>query len=151
MKRYCLTKNFAENLKSADVTPIFKKEDKTFAENYRPVSVLPIVFKILERMMQKQITEYIGKFLSRFLCGYGKGFSAHALLSLIERWRLCLDKQIFAGGLLMDLSKAFGTINHQLLIAKLHAYGFSMEALEVILSYLQESWQRLKNNKTFNS
>ena len=48
-----------------------------------------------------------------------------------------MDKQGFAG---MDLSKAFDTINHELFIAKLHAYGFSIEALEVLLSYLQERW-----------
>ena len=147
-----LNKNFPENIKLADVTPIFKKKDKTFVENYRPVSVLPTVSKIFERIMQKQITDYIGKFLSPFLCGYRKGFSTqYALLSLIERWRLCLDKQGFAGALLMDLSKAFDTINHELLIAKLHAYGFSIEALKVLLSYLQERWQRVKINTTFSS
>ena len=106
-----LDKNFPENLKLADVTPTFKKKDKTFVENYRPASVLPTVSKIFERIMQKQITDYIGKFISPFLCGYRKGFSTqYALLSLIERWRLCLDKQGFAGALLMDLSKAFDTI-----------------------------------------
>ena len=111
-----LNKNFPENRKLADVTRIFKKKDKTFVENYRPASVLPTVSKIFERIMQKQITDYIGKFLSPFLCGYRKGFSTqYALLSLIERWRLCLDKQGFAGALLMDLSKAFDTINHELL------------------------------------
>ena len=58
--------------------------------------------------MPKQITDYIGLYLSAFLCGYRKGFSTqYALLPLIERWRLCLDKQGFAGALLMDLSKAF--------------------------------------------
>ena len=83
--------------------------------------------------MQKQITDYIGKFISLFLCGYRKGFSTHyALLSLIERWRLCLDKQGFAVALLMNLSKAFDTINHELFTAKLHAYGFFIEALEVL-------------------
>ena len=95
-----LNKNFPENLKLADVTPIFKKKDKTFVENYRPVSVLPTVSKIFERIMQKQITDYIGTFLSPFRCGYRKGFSSqYALLSLIERWRLCLDKQALAGTL----------------------------------------------------
>ena len=51
----------------------------------------------------------------------------------------------------MDLSKAFDTINHELLIAKLHAYGFSTDALEVLLSYLQDRWQRVKINTTFSS
>ena len=128
-----LNKNFPENLKLANVKPIFKKKDKSFVENYRPVSVLPTVSKIFERIMQKQITDYIGKFISPFLCGYRKGFSTqYALLSLIERWRLCLDKEGFAGALLIDLLKAFDTINHELLIAKLHAYGFSIKALEVL-------------------
>ena len=51
----------------------------------------------------------------------------------------------------MDLSKAFDTINHELLIAKLHAYGFSTDVLEVLLSYLQDRWQRVKINTTFSS
>ena len=70
-----LDKNFPENLKLADVTPTFKKKDKTFVENYRPASVLPTVSKIFERIMRKQITDHIGKFLFSFLCGYRKGFS----------------------------------------------------------------------------
>ena len=73
------------------------------------------------------------------------------LLTLMERWKFFLDKQDFAGALLMDLSKAFDTINHELLIAKLHAYGFSTDALEVLLSYLQDRWQRVKINTTFSS
>ena len=102
--------------------------------------------------MQKQVSDYIGKFLSPFLCGYREGFSTqYALLTLIERWKFCLDKQGFAGALLMDLSKAFDTINHKLLIAKLHTYGFSIDALQVLLSYLQDSWQRVKINTTFSS
>ena len=68
------------------MSPVFKKKDKTFVENYRPVSVLPTVSKIFERIMQKQISDYIGKFLSPFLCRYRKGFSTkYALLTLIER------------------------------------------------------------------
>ena len=146
-----LNKNFPENLKLADVTPIFKKKDKTFVENYRPVSVLPTVSKIFERIMQKQITDYIGKFLSPLLCVYRKRFSTqYTLLSLIERLRLSLDKQGFAGALLMDLSKTLNSLNHELLIATLHAYGFSIEALEVLLSYLQERWPRVKINATFS-
>ena len=123
MKRYCLTKIFQKILNWRNVTPIFKKKDKTFVENYKPVSVLPTVSKILERIIQKQIADYIEKIISPFLCEYRKGFSTqYAFLSLIERWRLCLDKHGgFAGALSMNLSKAFDTINHELLIAKLHA------------------------------
>ena len=103
------------------------------------LSVLPTFCKAFERIMQKQVIDYIEKFLPPFLCGYRKGFSTqYSLLPLIETWRLCLDKQSLAGALLMDLSKAFDAINHELLIAKLHVYRFSIEALKVLLSYLQE-------------
>ena len=76
----------------ADGTPIFKKQDKTFVENNRPVSPLPIVSKIFEWIMQK----HIGKLFSPFPCGYRKWFSTkYVLLWFIERRRLCLDKQGF--------------------------------------------------------
>ena len=65
---------------------IFKKKDKTFVENYRPANALPRVSKIFERIMQKQISDYTGKFLSPFLWGYSKDFSTQCgLLMLIER------------------------------------------------------------------
>ena len=65
-------KYFPINLKLADASPIFRNKDKTFVENYRPVSVLTTVSKIFERIMHKQISDYIGKLLSPFLCGYRK-------------------------------------------------------------------------------
>ena len=102
--------------------------------------------------MQRQINSYIEKYLSPYLCGYRKGYSSqYALLAMIEQWKLSLDNNGFAGGILMDLSNAFDTINHKLLIAKLHAYGFSVEALELILNYLSNRWQRTKINVAFSS
>ena len=113
---------FPENLKLADVTPVFKKKDPLDKTNYRPVSVLPPVSKIFERLMQKQINEHIKNKLSPYLCGYRKGFSTqYALLSIIERWKKILDEKGFGGAVLMDLSKAFDTLNQELLIAKLSA------------------------------
>ena len=77
-------KCFPNNLKLAHVTPVFKKEDASLLKNYRPVSVLPVVSKIYERIMQKQILEYIDKHLSPHLCGYRKGYSTQtALISII--------------------------------------------------------------------
>ena len=70
---------------------------------------------------------------------------------MIEKWKMSVDNNGFAGGILMDLSKAFDTINHQLLIAKLHAYGFSKDALEIILNFMSDRWQRTKINTSFSS
>ena len=74
-----------------------------------------------------------------------------ALLSLIEKWKDTLDKKGYSGAILMDLSKAFDTINHELLIAKLHAYGFSKNSLLLIFSYLSDRWQRTKVNLNFSN
>ena len=95
--------------------------------------------------MQKQILEYIDKHLSPHICEYRKGYSIQtALISMPEKWKLSMDNKGFAGGVLMDLSKVFDTINHQLLLAKLHAYGFSQQALAIICSYLSNRKQRIK-------
>ena len=143
---------FPDNLKLADITPFFKKDDATLAKNYRPVSVLPCASKLLERIIQKQCMSYVDKHLSPYLCGYRRGFSAqYALVSLIENWKESLDKKGFAGAVLMDLSKAFDTINHELLIAKLHAYGIHKDSLKILLSYLSNRWQRTKINTDFSS
>ena len=61
------------NLKLADITPIFKKDDATLAKNYRPISVLPVVSKVFKRLMHKQLTLFLDQHLSPYLCGYRKG------------------------------------------------------------------------------
>ena len=96
---------------------MFKKEDSTKVKNYRPVRVLPTVSKIFEGLISK----YINKFLPPFLWGYRKGFSTQtSLVWSIEKWKHQLDQIGFAGAILMVLSKAFDTINYDLLIEKLH-------------------------------
>ena len=148
---------FPDMAKNADIIPIFKrdkkkKKDATDVQNYRPVSVLPSTSKVFERIIQSQIAEFVSNKLSPYLCGYRKGFSAqHALISLIEHWRSTLDRKGYAGAVLMDLSKAFDCINHELLLAKLNAYGFSIEAIKLIKSYLSNRKQRVKINTSFSS
>ena len=144
--------DFPQNLKLADITPVYKKNDPLDKTNYRPISILPVVSKIFERIMQKQINDFILSFLSPFLCGYRKGFNTqHALLTLVENWRKSLHNKSFGGAVLMDLSKAFDTLNHDLLIAKLNAYGFQHDALKLLYSYLSKRWHRTKVNTSFSS
>ena len=129
-----------------------KGVDATLVKNYRPISVLPAVSKLIERIMQKQFFPYFEEYLSPFLCGYRKGYSTqYALLGFIEKWKQMLDNQGYDGAILMDLSKAFDTINHELLLAKLYAYGFDKKALRLLRSYLTERWQRTKINQSFSS
>ena len=95
--------------------------------------------------MQKQINSFITDYLPDFLCGYRQRYSTqHALIKLTEIWRQNLDSRGYSGAVLMDLSKPFDTISHELLIAKLHAYGFSKESLDLVLDYLSDRWQRTK-------
>ena len=70
---------------------------------------------------------------------------------MIEKWKKSLDNKGIAGAILMDLSKAFDTINHELLIAKLGAYGFEESALTIILNYLSDQWERTKINTSFST
>ena len=146
-------RKFAEQLKRGDITPLHKKLENILKENYRPVSLLPVVSKLFERIMQKQMKTFIDNFLSTSLCGYRKGYNTqYALLAMIEKWKKSLDgKRGYAGAILMDLSKAFDTINHELLIAKLEAYGFGDSALETMQSYLSDRWQRTKVNSSFST
>ena len=87
-------KKFPSEPKCADICPIFKKLDCTLKENYRAVSILPVVSKIFERIIQNQIKTYVEKHLSPFLCGYRKGYNTqYALTAMIEKWKEHLDKK----------------------------------------------------------
>ena len=105
-----LTSDFPDKFKVADVSLIFKKNDPQKSKNYRPVSVLPVVSRVFERLLHKQMSLHVEEYLSPYLCGYRKGFSTQqVLLSLLERWKNVLDN-VCVGAVLMDLSKAFGTL-----------------------------------------
>ena len=150
---YGLSKGiFPKELKAGDISSLFKKEDAFTKKNYRPITVLPSVSKIYERMMQDQMLPFVQSFLSPLLCGFREGCGTqHALLHFVETCKKSIDSGGVAGAVLTDLSKAFDCLNHELLIAKLNAYGFSRSALLFIHSYLTNRKQRVKVNGSFST
>ena len=134
----------------ADVTPLHKKGRKDLKENYRPVSILPVFSKVFERSMFEYF--FFDNFLSKEQCGFRKGYSTQqCLLALLEKWKRAVDSGQMFGALLTDLSKAFDCLDHELLIAKLNAYGFSLPALKLVHDYLSNREQRTKVKRTYIS
>ena len=89
--------------------------------------------------------------LSPLISAYRKNYSSqHVLIRLLEEWRKCLDDGNLVGAILMDLSKAFDCIPHDLLIAKLHAYGFHKNALNYIYGYLKGRRQGVRLNSVYS-
>ena len=90
--------------------------------------------------------------LSKYQCGFRRGFSAqNCLLAMLEKWKSSVDKGKAFGILPTDLSKAFDCLSHELIIAKLNAYGFSLSALKLMHGYLSERRQRTKINQAYSS
>ena len=117
---------FPNSLKQAQVIPIFKKKDPLDKQNYRPVSILPTISKLYERTIHDQLTEFFDNIFSLFLAAFRKGFGCQTtLLRLIEDWKTSLDQHTSVAAILMDLSKAFDCLPHELLLAKLEAYGLT--------------------------
>ena len=139
-------------MKYADVTPIHKKDDKTDKTNYRPISILPNLSKVYERLMYNQISPYFDSVFSEFQCRFRKGFNAQqCLLTMVEKCCKTLDEGGETEAVLTDLSKAFDCIDHNLLIAKINAYGFEKRSLEFTHSYLTKRKQRTKVDSAFRS
>ena len=101
------------------------------------MSVLPAVSKMFERIMHRQMSIFVERFLSSYMCGYRKSFRAQqVLLSLIETWKKVFDRVGYGDAILMDLGKTIDLINYDLLLAKLHANGFTEISLRLMKSYL---------------
>ena len=108
--------------------------------------------KIFERIIFRQISNHMESFLLKYQCGFRKGYSTqHCLLFMLEKWKRAVDNGKVFGILLTDLFKAFDCLSHELLLAKLHAYGFSISALRLIYSYLAKRKQITKINSSYNS
>ena len=143
---------FPDSLKARNITPIFKKDDLLDKANYRPVSILPLISKVYERLIYIQLSEYSESFLSHILCGFRKAHSTqHAIFKLFQSWQKELDNGGFVGTILVDLSKAYDCIPHELLIAKLKCYGIGNGSLRLLLDCLTNRKQRTKIGSYFSS
>ena len=104
---------FPDPLKLAEVSPQFKKDDELSKCNYRLVSILTIISKIIERCYSDQLSSYFDNIFSPYLSAYRKKYGCQsALLRMIESWRESLDNGVMVGVLAMDLSRAFDSVPH---------------------------------------
>jgi retron-type reverse transcriptase len=146
--------SFPNKLIEAQVVPLHKKNSQLEAGNYRPVSILPVVSKFLERAIYEQIffSHYFENIFQPFLSAFRPGFGCNtALLKIIEDWKKAIDCNQYTAAVFMDLSKAFDCLPHALLILKLEAYRLSKSALNVMCSYLYERKQCVKVGVDFST
>ena len=136
---------FPEDWKIAKVTPIYKDDKKCIPDNYRPISVLPAVTKLIERIVFNQFYDYLTK--HNLLADTQSGFrplhsTTTALLDATNEWFLNIDKGLLNGVIFLDLKKAFDTMDHEILLAKLRFYGVSEISLKWFNSYLTNREQK---------
>ena len=129
------TCTFPVDAKLAEVVPLYKKADNLIMKKYRPVSILPTMSKILEKVIHKQLLPFLENILDPRMVAYRKMYSCqHLRLRLVEDWKQALENNKHVAAMLMDLSKAFDCLPHQLIIAKLKAYGMKDEGGALIWS-----------------
>ena len=140
---------FPDVLKIARVVPIFKGGFTSELINYRPISILPSLSKIFERLMYNRMLSYINKFniLSNDQFGFRKNRNTelaviHALMPVISS----LNEGLPSISLFIDIAKAFDSINHQILLDKLFCMGFRGVALKWLNSYLNMRFQYVESN-----
>ena len=149
--QFLAEEKFPEDLKKAIVTPIFKKGENSLPENYRPILFTSSLAKVFERLLREQTLEYLEKFglLSNTQFGFrNKVSTIDALVYCTETIRYHINNNNFITAALLDLSKAFDSTNHKILLQKLHELGFSKNALNLIESYLSHRLQKTIVNHT---
>ena len=130
---------------------MFKKKKSHDKSNYRPVTILPLLSKPFERILYEQVESHTKDILSKYQGGFRKRFSSqHSLLAIFEKWKKVLNNGGSCGSLLVNLSKAFNCIVHDLLLAKLSAYDFDYNSLKLINSFLSGRKFRTKIGSSYS-
>ena len=146
----CITSGIhPEKLKLAHALPIFKKGSKLLVSNYRPISLLSNINKILEKIMHKRMYAFLEKYeiLYELQFGFRTGYSTtHALIHMTEAIRSALDSGSVTCGIFVDFQKAFDTVNHDILLKKLEHYGFRGIINNWFRSYLTNRKQKVVIN-----
>lgn len=136
-----------DDLKTARITPIFKSGNKQELDNYRPISVLPVVSKLLERAVHIQLYAHLSQnqLLNPYQCGFRKLHSTEtAAISFVDTIRRNIDHGMMTGAVFIDLQKAFDTVNHKRLLHKLQDLGIINLELKWFEDYLHNRMQRVR-------
>ena len=144
---------FPDHMKLAMITPIFKGGSKLDVSNYRPVSVLPTISKVLEKLMLTRATKYLekNKIIYEHQFGFQKNRSTTlAVLDLHARITKALDNGNFAASVFLNFAKAFDTVNHKILLSKLENYGIRDPVNNWFKSYLTNRHQIVKIGDTLS-
>ena len=134
-----MTGVFPSVLKTAKVVPVFKKDSKLDYSNYRPISLLSNIEKILEKLMYKRLYTFLNKnnVIYNLQFGFRQQYStSHALINITENIRKALDDGNIGCGVFVDRQKTFDTVNDQILLAKLNNYAICRVSNDCFKSYL---------------
>ena len=141
------TGQLPSTFKSSHVTPLFKGGDPTSPTNYRPVSLLPIISRILEAFVKKQLTTYLesAQLLPTSQFAYRKQHSTEDALALaVNRWSLAKSRREYTGVVFVDMSKAFDRVQHERLLTELFSLGISGTPLTWFADYLSGRFQQIR-------